>query len=140
MKLAHTPMLDIKNSNIKYYRLSGEEEKYLAVMRDDAVVITLNSGTQVFMTTKPVQQQISPNRISYTVDINGFKKTNKFGRDVFCFTISANGVNPSQWDDYTSASTLKTRAELLNGPSSGNYNCAKWAKGTWCAVLIMFDG
>jgi hypothetical protein len=78
---------------------------------------------------------------AYFVDINGVKKPNKLGRDLFVLAIDPNkGVVPNYWDDGQDATYTKTREQLKKGPSNQNYQCNKNARGMWCAALIMADG
>lgn len=128
----------VGNNNIKYYETSGNvANSSMLSLFYDANVVTLNSGAQLFLSNRLIVPQ---QRRGFWVDINGFKKPNKFGRDLFYFVITEKGVLPLYWDDYATDLTLKTRTQLIQGPSVNRYNCSKHARGVWCAALIMQDG
>lgn len=79
--------------------------------------------------------------INFIVDLNGFKKPNKYGRDVFAFSIqSSKGFVPAGVG-YTSAisgSKDYDRDWIING--GNNRGCNKNQHGFYCAALIMIDG
>ena len=79
--------------------------------------------------------------INIIVDLNGFKKPNKFGRDVFMFSMQKeHGFVPygigyiSNFDD---AQTYD-RERLLSAGDERNCNRSK--NGIFCAAVIMMDG
>lgn len=85
----------------------------------------------------------SGERVRYafiTVDLNGFKKPNKYGRDMFVFSLSADyGVQPYGvgyiWNE-TAAKENYDRDYFLNGNNARA--CQK--NGMFCAAVIMMDG
>lgn len=135
-------MGNVKQDNIKYLQSSGKVEDGLLVMRDEGEIVELMSGSQIF--TYPFVSDGTGSgqmRKCYAVDINGYRKPNKFGRDLFMFCLVAEkDIVAHYFDDGTTDYTAKTREELKNGPSSYRYNCNKNARGMWCAALIMADG
>ena len=124
---------------IKYLRLNGSEETSYNPLTNGAKIFTLQSGAQVLCSTN--NPTSSRWRTGCTIDINGVKKPNKFGRDLFVFGIYSNkGIRPKETDDEDNSYKSKTREQLKNGPSPYSYQCNKNARGMWCAALIMADG
>ena len=99
------------------------------------------SGTQIFAySIIPSTSALSIKRKSFTIDLNGFKRPNKFGRDLFSLSVTEKGVRPMSYDDNESSAVVRTRDEFRDGPSANNYQCNKQGRGMWCAALIMADG
>lgn len=142
ISLSKNTVGNVKQDNIKYLQASGKVEDGLLVMRDEGEIVELMSGSQIF--TYPFVSDGAGSgqmRKCYAVDINGYRKPNKFGRDLFMFCLVAEkDIVAHYFDDGTTDYTAKTREELKNGPSSYRYNCNKNARGMWCAALIMADG
>lgn len=142
ISLSKQKISDAKKDNIIYYQTSGQVENQLLIMRDQGEIVEMASGCQIF-TYPLVYGEVGEDRYAYcyAVDINGYKKPNKFGRDLFMLCISSEkGVTPHYWDDNLDPVLIKrTRNQLLKGPSSYNYNCSKKARGMWCGALIMYD-
>lgn len=74
------------------------------------------------------------------VDLNGLRKPNKMGKDIFSFTVSS-------YSRYESKSILNklrpyggssTRESLLN--DTNDNNCNKNKNGQFCSAVIMKDG
>ncbi len=142
INLSEQSIADAKKDNIRYLQTSGQEETGLLIMRDQGTIVELMSGCQIF--TYPLNYGGTGSehaRRCYAVDINGYRKPNKFGRDLFMLCVdSERGVIPHGWNDNESATVKKTRQQLLNGPSQYSYQCSKKARGMWCAAVIMNDG
>ncbi len=145
VKVSTQKMSEARAENIKYYNVSGQETTQLSSMRDSADIITLASGAQVFVGyvqgsgSQTEEGRTALSRKGFIIDINGYKKPNRFGRDVFSFTITPNGVTSTHYDDPETYTVTRTRDELLNGPSSYGYQCKKGYLGLWCAAVIMAD-
>jgi prepilin-type N-terminal cleavage/methylation domain-containing protein len=137
VKISSQTVSEAKNqNNIKYLNTSGSEETGLLQLSNNEKIINLASGAQIF-----THSNSSYSTKTFVVDINGFKKPNKFGHDLFLISITPNkDVLPKYWDDYENASYTKTREQLKNGPSNYRYQCNKNGRGMWCAALIMADG
>jgi len=131
-------MGDMQNEGIKYYEASGKITQQLLAMRNSAQIITLASGAQVFIAIEAHKINLTQ-RLGFVVDLNGFKKPNRFGRDIFSFTISPYGIFPTHNNDGESILIKRSRDELINGKSSYRYQCNKNSLGLWCAALIMAD-
>ncbi|MBR6164000.1 hypothetical protein IKQ26_08975 [bacterium] len=101
----------------------------------------LSDGTSI---SCYVQSQSSDwKRLSILIDINGDKKPNKFGRDVFMFEYLIY-VNPNHIyypfvgkivPDFGNG--ISSRSALL---SNSAWNCHKNQQGTPCAAVIVRDG
>lgn len=81
------------------------------------------------------------NAMNIIVDLNGFKRPNKYGRDVFAFSIQPEKRFVPAGVGYTSAvegSTGFDRDWFLNG--GNGRGCNKSQSGFYCAALIMIDG
>ncbi len=104
------------------YWLLNESRKFTCDSR--FVRFSLNDGTLIAL------RVYNHNTVSVYIDINGKKKPNKLGRDVFSYLFSYNkGFTPN---------TNNTSRESLLG--SGQYTCNLVATGEYCAAVIMKDG
>ena len=139
MNISQTTVGDVKDTGITYLQVSGKPETGLKLMKDSGNIITLPSGSQIFVTPEISSTNIVTYK-AFGVDLNGFKKPNKFGRDLFLFSISKKGVLPYHMDDGESTEVERDRDELLNGPSDHSYQCNRSGRGMWCAAVIMMDG
>ena len=140
-EISNTTIGVVRLNGIKYYGASGAEEIYLTALYDDADIITLPSGTQIFASnTIPPTSDRSIKRKGFVIDLNGFKRPNKFGRDLFLLSVTENGVRPMSNDDNEPSDVVRTRAELRDGPSAQGYQCNRQGRGMWCAALIIVDG
>ena len=80
------------------------------------------------------------------IDINGLKKPNTVGKDLFFFWITKyNGLQPFGAGNFTSidgGGASQTFGEYDRETLTGNtsHACNKEKKGSWCTALIMMDG
>lgn len=135
IKMGSQNVEDAKKAGVVYIRASGEEEVSFTNLYDSGKILTLASGTQILMDTvrySSIQ--------TYLVDLNGFKKPNRIGVDVFALTVTPDGVQTFKWDDGESLSVKRDREALHNGPSGHNYQCNSDSRGMWCAAMIEKDG
>ena len=100
----------------------------------------LNDGTLVFVSTSVNPPESTfPKLINIDVDINGFKRPNKMGRDYFRFAVALETTE----DMYKPTGRLnangqsQTRETITGSDTSA---CSKGKHGMWCAALIMKDG
>lgn len=127
-----------KQLGITYRQTSGNPEIGLTSMYDSANVIDLASGAQIFIAEVLVNSASKGK--TFVVDINGFKKPNQFGKDLFCLYLDMqNGLRACQNDDGV-YNVEHTREEFLNGPSVNSYQCNRSGRGMWCAAVIIMDG
>ncbi|MCD8024036.1 MAG: prepilin-type N-terminal cleavage/methylation domain-containing protein [Candidatus Gastranaerophilales bacterium] len=140
IQLAETTVEEAKK-DYTWLQSSGSEETGLWNIRVNSKIIVLPSGTQIFANNQSISSTDSTTK-GFIVDLNGFNKPNQFGKDLFNININKYiGVNMHYKDDNESYEEipLRTRDELINGPSSQNYQCNKKGRGMWCGALIMTD-
>ena len=77
---------------------------------------------------------INANNTFIGVDVNGFKRPNRLGKDVFYFVLSKYGLQP-----YGGPGTAGWSAERFNRDYMKN-SCNKNSYGNYCTALIMYDG
>jgi len=136
----------LNNQNITYYNISGTPQTSLGVMahKDNSYAITTNSGYQIILNNRDINYYagLYYGNLCLYIDINGIKKPNTLGKDVFTFYIIKNSKKllPASWDDGKNENPITDRNVLKNGPSSFNYQCNKNGIGLWCGALIMQDG
>lgn len=124
------------NDNTTYYQISGKVENRFYVMKTSSVpIITVNSGYTMILDE-------DNNSKAFFIDINGHKKPNTFGKDMFLFSLvkSKKAVLPHAWDDGKYDNPIIDRNKLKNGPSVHGYQCNKTGRGSWCGALIIMDG
>lgn len=135
IKMGSQKVEDAKKAGVVYIKASGEEEVSFTNLYDSGKIFTLASGSQILMdTVRYTSIQ------TYLVDLNGFKKPNRIGVDVFALTVTPDGVQTFKWDDGESLSVKRDREALHNGPSGHNYQCNSDGRGMWCAAMIEKDG
>ncbi len=80
------------------------------------------------------------NKLAFVfIDINGQKKPNIIGRDIFRFTYWINyPLNPSNNGKFIAYGQGWGRSGIIN--TGENYGCRKDKTGELCAALIMVDG
>ena len=128
----------LANTGIKYYQISGAEEKQLWILSWGGHLIMTNSGYGIILE----KNNFDKTGMYIYIDINGNKGPNTFGKDVFSFGFLKNKklLLPVSWDDGKADNPITDRNILKNGPSKYNYQCNKTGKGLWCGALIMHDG
>ena len=137
VKMSSQSVEDAKKAGVVYKRASGEEEVTFTNLYDSGKIFTLASGSQIIMDTL---SSLTTTRQTVLVDLNGFKKPNKLGVDVFAFSVTHNGVQTYKWDDGETVDVTRDRETLHNGPSKHNYQCNNSGRGFWCAAMIEKDG
>ena len=132
-------------SSQKYTRPNGIVENNFTPVMDNHRLYTLANGITLSVDTE--YKESSPRTKlckSVGIDINGFKKPNKIGRDWFLLTIHKDyGLVPY---GYKGCSDLDSydefdRTHLINAP---RYGCSKNGgtvqNGAFCSALIISDG
>ncbi len=137
IKIDTQSLYNVYQKGITYKSLNGKIERNYTPLHNSAQIVTLASGTQIFLDSTPIKTTLY--RKTLLIDLNGFKGPNKFGVDVFVFGITPDGVLPHQWDDGEPYNIRRDR-NALRGGSGQNYRCHKSGRGMWCAALIMKDG
>ncbi len=131
------------SSEIKYYRPNGSVEKDFTFLYDNAIIYILSNGVALFFSG--VKNVYTGKHVSFLVDINGYKNgPNRFGRDVFVFTIHRDhGVMPYGYDKTSDTDKYQEldRDTLLNSPRYGCRNDKEntSTNGAYCFGLIFFD-
>ncbi len=81
------------------------------------------------------------------VDINGYKKPNTIGKDVFAFAIIKNyGLAPFGYKDFGLSDAGGGVNQVFGDydrevlTSNTTYACSKGKRGFWCSALIIMDG
>lgn len=137
IKMGSQNVEDAKKAGVVYIKASGEEEVSFTNLYDSGKIFTLASGSQIIMDTV---SNLTTTRQTVLVDLNGFKKPNRIGVDVFAFSVTHNGVQTYKWDDGETVDIIRDRETLHNGPSRHNYQCNSDGRGMWCAAMIEKDG
>ena len=133
-----------------YYRISGQPETGLNIITGGTKVkvITLPSGTQVWLPYRNDMINMNNNRYSFYIDINGPKKPNTFGKDIFIINLwrDKGQVLFNAACDGDTVPQQRTINQLKNGGVKGSsgcysYHCNKTnGFGMWCGALIQAEG
>lgn len=125
-------------SDYHTYCLDGREcDSYGAFQSSSRII--LNDGTLLaFHPARNTTPDGPINVITIIADINGFKKPNQYGRDIFMFSAEASkGIRPYGMGTINGLADLPryhTRDYLLNG----EYRSCQY-DGVFCAAIIMID-
>ncbi len=85
------------------------------------------------------QGWVNSNNIYIHIDVNGKKKPNQFGKDMFSFVFSNKyGLQPYGGPGTTGSWSYGTfdREKILG---TGTLNCNKNSSGDWCTAIIIHD-
>ena len=117
----HAPLND--QSNLQDYSNSN----YIFYLSDGTIVIV-----------NAVNESGGRKYANISFDINGMKKPNVSGKDIFSFRYEIYWANsPTQTGKFFPTDFSFDRNSALNYP---NWGCNKNASGTYCATVIMKDG
>jgi len=119
------------NWNNKYYFLNNTPHTY----SNSYTRFYLNDGTS--MTAYTQADSDNTKRCWIDIDINGDKKPNKYGKDIFCFIYVINEGNSLRNGKIVSVGQGANRIQLLSDSSD---MCNKKQNGTRCAALLIQDG
>lgn len=126
------------SDKIRYMRPNGTVENNFNPFLADSHIITMNDGTTLYLPDSGIYH--------YKVlclDLNGYKKPNRFGRDFFVFSIHKDfGLVPYGYQGSSDVDSYTTfdRENIKNAP---RYGCSKnsgTTNGAFCSALIMTDG
>ncbi len=128
--------IPVKEARLDYYLLNGNkcDETYCT---NSSYIVTMNDGTNIIVS----DYQGFDNGKVVSIDINGFKKPNKIGRDYFIFAIHPkSGIIPFGHKDF--GWDYQRFGDYDRNVLTGNksYACNREQEGQWCAALIMLDG
>jgi len=134
-----------RESNIdylEYTRPNGRPSSGIVAFWDPRTkIITLTDGTTFFLTSYSSVQNTTFKAIN--IDINGYKKPNRVGKDYFSFVLHKEyglipyGMNGS--NNIDTSYTIYDRAKMI---SDFTYGCNKQngaGAGMYCAALILHD-
>jgi len=131
----------LNRDDILYLRSDGQYETDLRLSKNGSKILILNSGAIIYSPNYTPTTAVKTR--CYTVDLNGLKGPNKYGRDAFylCIDGQRGKIIPYQIRDGESPTVERTREQLINDVASYNYRCNKTnGRGMWCAALIIKDG
>lgn len=100
----------------------------------------LADGTMIIATDYIAEAGTNRPAMNVIVDLNGFRLPNKYGRDVFAFTMQHDKKFVPAGIGITNAVEGEhgyDRDYIRDGNGRG---CSKDRDGFWCAALIMMDG
>jgi len=122
-----------KNSkwNVTYVNLDNSKLSLDA----STVRFILNDGTTIYSRTS--EKNNGEKRVNFNIDINGDKKPNKVGRDLFYFTYYIDSPSPERKGKILPNDFDLSREELA---ANEKYRCHKGRSGDCCAALIIKDG
>ena len=105
--------------------------------QNDSYYVYLSNGYIMGIMSHPGQTKYK----SITVDINGFKRPNKLGKDFFVFSIIApDGLVPYGYKDGGISAQKYDTLDRDKLKGTNEYACNAQRKGIWCSALIMADG
>ena len=132
----------VAKSNIEYKFLNRNtctarfctESSYIAYLADgSSIMISFHTG-------------LHTGRV-VSIDINGNKRPNTIGKDLFQFAITKdNGVVPFGYGDFGVTNPDGTKYQNFGNydrdkiTGTDSYACNKDKYGVWCSALIMMDG
>lgn len=144
LKIIKTYMPEDFPADIHYKCINGKNCDSYGEVKNNNPKLVLIDGTMILATDFVYGYDIDNNpvpAINIIVDINGFKKPNQYGRDVFAFSIQPDFGFVPAGVGYTSAiqgAASYDRNWFLTG--GNERGCNRKQNGFFCAGLIMFDG
>ena len=124
-------------SLVSYKMLNGTAFDNSCLLYDVSTIgVMLSNGTIMYIIPQTTQFKL------IYIDINGLNPPNKYGKDLFSFSIQPTyGLVPYGFGTTNSSGdtfgTEYNRAILIG---TSNSACKKSGTGTWCAALIRLDG
>ncbi len=103
----------------------------------------LNDGVFIALS---IENGIRENGLNYRlvrmhIDINGQKKPNKFGKDIFFFRYYIfTGTQSSPYNGKFLPYSYNSSRDVLSGKTASSEACGKEGNGYLCAALILKDG
>lgn len=128
------------NCEFKYKYINDPNEHKFG---SDYARLILNDGAIVAMTTHlSTSSKGEPTyKVNVKVDINGSKKPNRYGRDIFLFqyvVFAGTGSTGQKFNGKLIPYSLsKDRKDIMD--PNDKYSCNRKSIGESCAALIMFD-
>lgn len=137
-KVREIPNKDFKKYMV-YTNLNGQKcTGEVWCTQGDSFYSYLASGSVIGIMTHPGQDKYK----AVSIDINGDKKPNQLGRDVFIFAVSKTlkGLVPYGLQDAGIVGGVFKDFDRNKIKTGGDYSCNKNKKGIWCSALIYTDG
>ena len=136
----------VSDSGIKYNYLNGEACGEV-LCTGASYTVFLPDGSSL---TLSAYQNLKNGRV-IMIDVNGYKKPNTLGKDVFSYAIIKKyGLSPFGYKDFGSLADEEANPDALNQvfgeydrdilTGTKGYACNKDKKGFWCSALILMDG
>lgn len=127
------------SAEIKYSRPNGSIEDNFTPFNSNALVVSTVDGMTFYFSS-----YINANYKGIVVDLNGYKKPNRFGRDLFMFSISPEyGLVPYGYKGTCDMGNAYDTFDREYLKSARRYGCSKQAgetNGAFCSALIITDG
>ena len=140
LQVAKTYNVGEAPDNIEYKCINGRNcNSYGDLAHNPRFV--LSDGTMILATDLAYDKTGVHPMMNIIIDTNGFKAPNRYGRDVFAFSIQKDKKFVPAGVGYTSAldgaQAELDRDWIISGNERG---CSTGKDGFWCAALIMIDG
>ena len=127
------------SDKVQYTRPNGSVENTFTPFYSNALVVSTVDGMTFYFSS-----YINANYKSIVVDLNGYKKPNRFGRDLFMFSISPEyGLVPYGYKGTCDMGNAYDTFDREYLKSARRYGCSKQAgetNGAFCSALIITDG
>ena len=127
---------------LEYTRPNGRPSSDIVAFFDpNTKIITLTDGTTFFLTSNRNIHNLTYKGIQ--IDINGYKKPNRVGKDYFSFVLHKEyglipyGMNGS--NNIDTSFTIHERSKMISDPHYGCNRDNGAGAGLYCAALIMHD-
>ena len=130
------------SDKVQYTRPNGSVENTFTPFYSNALVVSTVDGMTFYFTVGRIA--MTRNSSSIVLDLNGYKKPNRFGRDLFIFSISQEyGLVPYGYKGTCDMGNAYDTFDREYLKSAWRYVCSKQAgetNGAFCSALIMTDG
>ena len=120
----------------KFYQISGKQETSVTFIQgswdNSALAVNLTNGIQLWI-------NIGQKNCFFYVDLNGHKKPNTFGKDIFTFfywAVNERLALDSRCDGDTEYKRRSIDEFKSGGTCPYKYGCNKNDRGMWCGALI----
>lgn len=130
------------SDKVQYTRPNGSIENNFTPFYSSALVINTIDGMTFYLADHKTFKELPYKTL--LVDINGYKKPNRFGRDLFMFSISQEyGLVPYGYKGTCDMGNAYDTFDREYLKSARRYGCSKQAgetNGAFCSALIITDG
>ena len=130
------------SDKVQYTRPNGSVENNFTPFYSNALVVSTVDGMTFYITGGSTA--LTRKSLLLVLDLNGYKKPNRIGRDVFMFSISQEyGLVPYGYKGTCDMGNAYDTFDREYLKSAWRYGCSKQAgetNGAFCSALIMTDG